>query len=203
MKSCQEVHHMQEIRWWWWWNNISRDLICPLWSWNGYGIRGMLLMLLPLLLLLSCCCCYCCCCFCCYCRHCCCCFCYCCRYCCYCCCYWAYCSMPSRSTQHPSTTFDSTSEHNFHFHHVRLKSPSIAPLRSTQHLLALSSTTFMCCNTTVPTTYPTPQIAPNNEKCSYCSCCKIGDFFFSWRRFGNRWLSRECSLSMTTFCDIK
>ena len=159
MKSCQEVHHMQEIRWWWWWNNISRDLICPVWSWNGYEIRGMLLPLLS-------CCCYCCC----------------------CCCYWAYCSMPSRSTQHPSTTFtsitfDSTSEHNFHFHHVRLKSPSIAPLRSTQHLLALSSTTFMCCNTTVPTTYPTPQIAPNNEKCSYCSCCKIGDFFFLMTTF--------------------
>ena len=46
-------------------------------------------------------------------------------------------------------------------------------------------------------------IASNNEKCSYCSCCKIGDFCFSRRRFGDRWLSRECPLSMTTFCDEK
>ena len=100
-------------------------------------------------------------------------------------------------------TFDSTSEHNFHFHHVRLnlRAWRSVPLRSTQHLSDLRSTTFTCCNTTVPKAYLTPQIAFNNEKCSYCLCCIIGDFFR--RRFGDRWLSRECPLAMTTFFDKK
>ena len=188
-------------------------MICPVWSWNGYEIRSIMLPLLLLLPFCRCCCCYCCCCFCC-----------CCRYCCCWCYYRTCCSMPSRSTQHPSTTFTSiTFDSNLRawrgftksiFAERLLSNGAIlikfchsnsmvtcdklwnsckdsyclfwempkwgkserrgsVPLRSTQHLLALRSTSFTCCNTTVPTTYPTPQIAPNNEKRSYCSCCII------------------------------
>ena len=94
-------------------------------------------------------------------------------------------------------SFDSTYEHNFHFHYVRLKPPSMTlssatfystPARSTLHniyMLYYYSTNKLSHS----------PIAPNNEKRSYCSCCIIGDFFFSWRRFGDRWLSRECPLS--------
>lgn len=100
-------------------------------------------------------------------------------------------------------TFDSTSKHNFHFHHVRLKPPSMTLRSITVYSTPARSTLddiYMLCYYSTNSLSHSP-IASNNEKCSYCSCCKIGDFCFSRRRFGDRWLSRECPLSMTTFCD--
>ena len=76
-------------------------------------------------------------------------------------------------------TFDSTSEHNFHFHHVRLKPPSMTlssatfystPARSTLHNI------YMLYYYSTNSLSHSP-IASNYEKRSYCSCCIIGDFF--------------------------
>ena len=128
----------------------------------------------------------------------------CCWYCC-CCCYCLSAVAVAAAFVAVAATVaaDVATEHIVQCHHLRLKPPSMTlrsiTFYSTPARSALDDIYMLCYYSTNSLSYS--PIASNNEKCSYCSCCKIGDFCFSRRPFGDRWLSRECPLSMTTFCD--